>query len=495
MSEVLTRGPAVEPDDKPKLQANAIGLIGLATLGAVMMSPALGIYGTWGPMAGIAGTPVPLIFLGALVISIPTAISYALVNREFPSSGSAFAWTWKTNSPAVATWVGLMMILYYTIAVILQPILFGLFFNALLTFMGVHGTGMGTWAIGVVIDTVLVLYLTYRGIQLSTRSAVIFITIEMLVVIALAITIAVTKVASGHFSVAPFNPTLIKGGLTGFWAAMILGILSYTGFDVISTVAEEARHPRRLLPIATLLCMVGVGVFWALTSWMLSIAVPLSEVARLNASGITAVTPIAAKYWGVGQIFVTLTGMTAATAVYVACSVGASRAIFAMARQGTLPARLGKLHPKFQVPWNAMHLVFGTSLIGVFVVSLILANPLTAYVWWAGPIVFFALITYIFVNLANIVYFARFARARFNWFLNGLVPVVGIGLDAYVIYNSFFVSLWGAGFKLGQSVIYLSMLFLLLGAGYVLYLKYRTPERLSGGLEAFREVEQVGSVV
>jgi putrescine importer len=96
----------------PGLRPNAIGLIGFATLGAVMMSPALGIYGSWGPMASTVGFPVALVFLGALVVSLPTAISYALVNRELPSAGSAFTWTWKTTSAGVGTWVGLMMILY-----------------------------------------------------------------------------------------------------------------------------------------------------------------------------------------------------------------------------------------------------------------------------------------------------------------------------------------------------------------------------------------------
>ena len=85
----ITRRP-----EYPSLEANAIGVIGLATLGAVMMSPALGIYETWGPIGGLAGTTrVPLISLDARVISLQTAITYALVHRELPSSGSAFAWT------------------------------------------------------------------------------------------------------------------------------------------------------------------------------------------------------------------------------------------------------------------------------------------------------------------------------------------------------------------------------------------------------------------
>jgi amino acid transporter len=469
------------------LRANTVGLVGLATLGAVMMSPALGIYGTWGPMASIVGLPTPLVFLGALVVSLPTAISYALVNREFPSAGSAFTWAWKTTSPTVGTWVGLMMTLYYTVAVILQPILFGLFFNSLLQFFGFSHTSLLTWGAGVLIVTLFVFYLTYRGIEMSTRSAVTCILIEMAVVVALSITIAVTTGVHHQFSFAPLNPAQIQGGGSAFWAAMILGLLSFTGYDVISTVAEEAHAPRRLLPVATLIATLGVGVFWALNSWMFSIAVPVSQVQKLTASGLTPAVPIAQQYWGWGQLFVILTGMTAATAVYVATVVGASRALYAMARQRTLPAPLAKLNPRRQVPWNAMHVVYAVSLIGVIVVTAVLGNALDAFVWWAGPVVFFALITYMFVNLANIIYFARFSRQKFNWFLNGLIPVIGIGLDAYLIYKSFFQALWSAGFRSGQSIILLSMVLAVLGAGYVAYLKVSAPRRLAEPVTAFDE--------
>src|SRR5215469_1755380 len=469
------------------LRANAVGLVGLATLGAVMMSPALGIYGTWGPMASIVGLPTPLVFFGALVVSLPTAISYALVNREFPSAGSAFTWAWKTTSPTVGTWVGLMMTLYYSVAVILQPILFGLFFNSLLQFFGFRHTSLLTWSAGVVIVTLFVFYLTYRGIEMSTRSAVTFIIIEMAVVVALSITIAVTTAVHHHFSFAPLNPAQIQGGGSAFWAAMILGLLAFTGYDVISTVAEEAHAPRRLLPVATLIATLGVGVFWALNSWMFSIAVPVSKVQKLTASGLTPAVPIAQQYWGWAQLLVILTAMTAATAVYVATVVGASRALYAMARQGTLPPALAKLNPRRQVPWNAMHVVYAGSLIGVIVVTAALGNALDAFVWWAGPVVFFALITYAFVNLANIVYFRRFSRARFNWFLNGFIPVIGIGLDGYLIYKSFFQSLWSAGFRSGQSIILLSLVLAVLGAGYVAYLKVSAPRRLAEPVTAFDE--------
>jgi amino acid transporter len=466
--------------EAPRLRANAIGLVGLAVLGAVMMSPALGIYGNWGPMASLVGLPTPLVFLAALVISVPTAVSYAVISRELPSAGSAFTYVWESMSPTLGTWTGLMMTIYYTVAVTLQPIFFGLFFNNLLNFLGFKHTTNFTWAIGVALVTVFVLFITYRGINVSTRSSVLFIGIEITIVVALSATIIVEKIVNGGFTLAPFNPGTINGGFSVFWTAIILGILSFTGFDVISTVAEEAKAPRNLLPKATLLACVGVGVFWALNSWAFSISVPVSEVQRLTASGLTAAGPIAKQYWGWGQIFVIITAMSAATAVYIVTVVGSSRSFFSMAREKVLAAPLGKLNPKYRVPWNAMTLVYVLSLAGIVITTAVLGDALTSFVWWAGVIVFFALIVYIAVNLANIVYFTRFAREKFNWFLNGLVPVIGIGIDAYLIYKSFFVSLWDAGFKTGRSVVLFSLALVAVSILYVLYLKITNPQRLTG---------------
>jgi amino acid transporter len=203
-------------------------------------------------------------------------------------------------------------------------------------------------------------------------------------------------------------------------------------------------------------------------------------VEKLTSSGLTAATPIADKYWGWGRIFVILTAMSAAAAVYIVTVVGSSRVYYAMARERTLPASgaLSKLNTTFRVPWNAMHLVYALVLAGIIITTAILGHALDSFIWWAGVIVFFALITYISVNVANIVYFTRFARDRFNWFLNGLVPVVGIGIDGYLIYRSFFKALWNNGWRLGRSIVVFSLVLVALAVLHALYLKLMKPERL-----------------
>ncbi len=471
------------------LRRGAVGLVGAATLGAIMMSPALGLYGNWGPLAQDIGVIAPLIFILGLLIALPTAISYASIARVMPSSGSAYTWLWRSLTPSAGIFIGWILIGYYIVAVILQPYLFGLYFNELLTFVGINGVDPYIGGVaGVLLVTAVSALIVYRGIQVSIRGTVILIAIESLVAGALALTIILTKAGEGNLSFAPFDPGQL-GGAKDIGLALIIMVLSYTGFDVISTVAEETHSPRTLIPRATIAALLGVAAFWVFGTWGLSIAVPMSQVNDLVSSGVTPVTPIAKQYWGGGEILVILTAFTATTGVFIACSIGATRVLYAMGREGTLPLAFGRLHPKYQTPWTATHLVFGISLFATIVWPFWLdGNFVASFVWWAGSIAFFALVTYLFVNLANILYFVRIAPAKRNILTNVVAPVIGLIVDAWVLYKAFFESLWNVeDWRTGQAIIWFCLLVAVVGIVYVVVIRQRRPELLKQQALVFDE--------
>ena len=82
---------------------------------------------------------------------------------------------------------------------------------------------------------------------------------------------------------------------------------------------------------------------------------------------------------------------------------------------------------------------------------------------------FFVLVLYIFVNLANLVYHARFRREQFNWFLNGFIPVAGIVIDGYILYKGFFVSEISLPFKTGSSIVWFSLAWAVIGIFWALW--------------------------
>lgn len=456
-----------------KLQTNAFGIIGVTALGAVMMSPALGIYGNFGPMALTAGRATPFVFLLALVITLPTAICYAMVSKEIPSSGSAYTWLWETMNPYIGVWIGWLLYGFFIIVVFLQPLLFGLFFNDLMRLLG-FDAGFWLFLISVLFSSSLVALFTYRGVELSGKGSLTDLIVQMIIVAALAVTIIISVSKIGNLTFTPFLPSSSSHGLSGISQALIFGILSFTGFNVISNLAEETRNPRKTIPLAIVLSCVIVGAYWVIVSWAYIIAVPIEEVTAAVKSDLIPVVPIAKKYWGAGDIVIILTGLIAGLGVYLATVLGTSRVIFAMARDGSMASSLGKLNTRYQTPWNALHLTFFLTLIFVLVPSAIFGIYNT-YMWWAKAVVFFALIIYVFVSIANPLFYYRYRRKQFSIFWNGIVGLISLIVNIWLLYKAFFVECWKGDWATGKSVVVFAVAWMAVGFFYVLYLKKKTP--------------------
>jgi amino acid transporter len=462
---------------KGLLKAGAIGTFGVAALGAVMMAPALGIYANLGLIGAEAGRVAPAVFLAALACTLPTAVSYAMISREIPSAGSAYTWLSESINPTVGTWVGMLLVATYFFAVVLQPILFGLFFNELLASVFGIKVGYGTWLLGILIATLIVALLAYPGIQISARGSIALMVAELGVVLALACTILAELWFQKRIEFGPFNPLDALHGGQGFSRGLIFGLLTFVGFGVITTAAEETHSPRVIIPRVVVLACTLLGLFWALTSWGFSLALPAGAWADYVGKGTNPVAVVARSYWHAGAIIVILTALSAVLGVYLASMVGYARVAFAMGRDGTLPAFLGRLHPKYQVPWNAQHLV----LVATVIVDALWGKWLGLYLsydWWGTAVVFFAMLSNVFVNIGCTVYFYRFRRTQFRVFWQGLVPFPGVVTSFLPLYYSFGPDLWSAGWKKGQSVILFCLLITALSALYTIVLSIRKPEVL-----------------
>jgi amino acid transporter len=485
-----------QADSKPavrtSLRSGALGLVGAATFGAVMLSPALGIYGNFAALESTSGVVTSLVFLIALVIAMPTAVSYAVVAKHLPAAGSAYTWLWRVTRPRVGSWVGWIMTSYYIVVVFLQPVIFGLFFNELMRSIGVTPTHL-TYALGVLLATAIVVPAVYGNVTNTARAAIFFLLFEVTTLAALCITIFVVQGIHGHLSAAPVNPHAATDGITGISRGVLFGILAFTGFDVVSTIAEETKTPKSLIPKATVASLLLVGFFWVFSSWAFSLAATPAQVSHFAAQGITPITPIATIFWHRASVIVTITGLTASLGCYLGGMNTIGRVMFAMGRDEALPRWFGKLHPRHQTPWNALHVAFVLVLIVTGLVASLISNPYNVFIWSGEATVFFAVITYFFVNLGNLIYYRRYRREEFRWFTNGIVPVVGMGVLAYALYKAFFVSLWGAGFALGRSVIYFAVAWAVLGALYTWYLSYRKPEVFRRESFVFDSITRTGT--
>lgn len=467
----MGRSQLTASQSQEKLKSDVIGLLGAATLGVVFLSPAMTLYGLFGPTFLASGNAAPMAFLLALLATLPTAVSYALLSRDFPTSGSAADWaTWATTR-RIGVWIGWIVFLYYFTNFVIQPVALGLFLGDLLTALNFTGSlaHNGGFFLGVIFCCVWPAWIVYRGISVSTKGALVFLLFEIFVVIALCGTVlCVAPLRGTPLTLAGFSLTGVTGNLSGIFRAMVFAMLGFCGFDVVSTVAEETKMARKLIPQATFLCLVVFAVFIIVGIWALTFGGVPAHLKEVAESGHMPITDIAASFWGRGSVLVTLTGISATLGLAIVTAVGASRILFAMARQGSTHPRFATLHSKYKVPWNALHIIFVGGIIGS-VISFAAVGSYDSYVWWATTSTFFAMTTYLFVNLAALLLNRHLIfNSVSRFFLFGFIPVFGIMADGYLLIQSFFIELWAQPWATGKSVVVFDVICAILALGMAL---------------------------
>jgi amino acid transporter len=468
--------PASHSASGVRLKKNTITPIGLAALAIGITSPAMGLFALWGTMETATGPVTPLIFLSAMLVTMPTGISYAVLNSRFPSAGAASTWLWRSISPMAGFLAGLGMSTYFLMATVSAPVMFAMFLADFLRILKVPISHLDALYLGVVVSTIPVAFFCLRGAEASIKVTVRLMLIESCVVLALSATILFVRAGvPGGIDFGAFNPAHATQGITGFWSAMVVGVLGFCGFDVVSTAAEEAHAPRTHLPRAIFITLVGMALFWALNAWVFTLSVPVERVVADTRAGIPAVTGIAERYWGFGSLTVDIIAFTGVTALYLSCVQGSSRIVFALARHGLLPAIFGRLTGERRVPRAAVLGVLTCAVVLDIVTLIILRNGLDTFNWWSFALVFFATLTFMAVNLANAIYFFRFAREDFRLFSNLLVPLVGFFVNAYLLYAAFFSALWSSDLPTGRSVVVGCLVILAIEVAAAIYMRVASP--------------------
>ena len=438
MAKVTGNETATVPAGESLLNTNALGLWGLVIMGIAYMGLALTAYFNFGLMEGITGPIVPLAFAAVTVAMLPTAASYAIMNSRRPSTGATLTWLWEATTPPLGVWLGWVLVIAYIVGCILQPVMFGLFFNSFLNFFGVHA-GYLTATLSGLIPIVVVGFMTQKDIRLSAKLVGLFITIEAGFVALLCLYILIKQAVAGHLSWQPLNPAAATAGWTGFLNALLFAVLAIAAFDIVAPMAEETRSPRSLVPKATIFVTVGAGLYWVFTSFGIVNSVPASTMASyVNSGQFTPIYLVAGHYVSWLRILVPLTGFTAVFAAFSAISIAASRQLYALSREGLAPRAFAKTNAN-KTPWNAQLLVLGCCVVLPILISLYQHhNPLLAFGWIGEAYVFFILIPYTLTCVANIFYHRRYHRGDFNLLTNLLLPVLGIAINVYIFYKNFF---------------------------------------------------------
>src|SRR5258708_663493 len=207
--------------------------------------------------------------------------------------------------------------------------------------------------------------------------------------------------------------------------ATSIAVLSFLGFDGISTLAEENRGNQNAIGRATVLSLILVGALFMLQTW---IATDLARGMRF-ASPDTAFYEVAERAGGAWLRLVTIlvTVIASAVANAMAAQAAVSRILFAMARDGKLPAFLAKVHPRYKTPYVSTLAVALVSLL----VGLLFADRLDDL---SRVVNFGALTGFVLLHLSVINhYFYR--RRSGDWLRHIVFPLTGLAIIVYVLYE------------------------------------------------------------
>jgi putrescine importer len=401
--------------DTPRLQ-RSLKLWHLIVYGIIIIQPTapMGIYGV---VSNIARGHVVTTILIAMVAMLFTAISYGRMARVYPRAGSAFSYVSEELNPKLGYVVGWAMLMDY----LLNPIICVIWCSQAARNI-VPGVPFAFWAIAFAL---LSTYLNTRGIQTSGRvNAVLSIAMSLVVVLFLGegvryILSAVRPTA--HDLLRPFYDPATFSTATVFKGTSV-AVLTYIGFDGISTMAEEVENPRRNIQLATVLTCLIIGILSMMQVYVAQLAWPADQ--PFAASMVdTAFVHVAARVGGTFLFqFLNATLLVANMGSAIAAQFGASRLMYSMGRDNSLPRKpFGLIHPRHHVPRNNVLIVGAIALLGAFLLT---------YEQGAELLNFGAFIAFIGVNAAALVHY-KF-RSPEKVVFPMLIPALGILVCAFI---------------------------------------------------------------
>jgi putrescine importer len=408
-----TASSASSTSSAPRLR-RTLTLWDLILYGVIVIQP-VAPMSVFGVLSNRGRGHVVTTILIAMVAMLFTAISYGKMARAYPSAGSAFTYVGQEINPALGYVTGWSMVMDY----LLNPMICIIWISQQ-AHVFAPGVSYGAWA---VFFALVFTALNVQGVKTSARVNT-ALAAGMGVVIAIFF-VAAARYIFGHphdgaaFFTRPFydpaswNTKAVLGGTS-------VAVLTYIGFDGISTLSEEAENPRRNILLATVLVCVVIGILSAFQVYAAQLIWPASEP---YPNMDTAFTFVAGRAWSPLFAIVGFTLVVANFGSGMGAQLGAARLLYGMGRSNALPKSFfGAVDAKRRVPRNNVLFVGALALAGAFLLPA-LAGATTGYDLGANLLNFGALIAFMGVNAAAFVcYYLHEPEKKLS---NLLPPVMG----------------------------------------------------------------------
>jgi amino acid transporter len=398
--------------------ARSLSTRDLVVYGMIFMVP-IAPYAIFGFVWHDSKGMVPLAYLVGLCGMFFTAMSYAAMSRAFPLAGSVYTYAHRGLHEIAGFFAGWLILLDYILVpallyVVSAVAMRGLLpavpawvwltgfvtFNAFVNLLGIHFTARVNWYLLMLELATLTLFLTLGMIALGRGAGAGALTFKPV------------------YDPANFSLATVAG-------ATSIAVLSFLGFDGISTLAEENRGAAGNVGRATLLALLLVGALFVLQTW---IATDLAQGMHFT-SPDNAFYEISERAGGVWLRLITISAVVVSSGIAnaMAAQAAVSRILFAMARDGKLPSALAKIHPRYKTPYVSTLLVAVVSLTTGWLFSERLDDL-------SRIVNFGALTGFLLLHVAVINHFLLRQRSD-DWMRHLLFPAAGFLVIAYVLYE------------------------------------------------------------
>jgi APA family basic amino acid/polyamine antiporter len=447
-----------ESDESEKGLKKTLGPANLVALGIGAIIGA-GLFVRTAIAAGDrAGPSVTLGFVLAAVGCAFSGLCYAEFASMIPIAGSAYTYSYATMGELVAWIIGWDLVLEYAVGAATVSIAWSEYLNKLLEFLPGHPTVPFAWshspfqtmqdAQGHVVAhgimnlpaLFIVLMLTLLLIRGMKESAVVN---GIIVIAKVAIVLLVIALGWGfmnpvnHEHYIPEATTIIGGdgvshhfgGALGIFGAAGVVFFAFIGFDAVSTAAQEAKNPKRDMPIGILGSLAVCTVLYILFAHVLTGIAPVADfrTSGREASVAYAITKYMPGYGWLAKL-VTVAILAGFSSVILVMLMGQSRVFYSMSRDGLVPAVFSDVHPRYHTPWKSNLLFFG--FVGIF--AAFVPGDVVGDMTSIGT-----LFAFILVCIGVIILRVRDPNAprQFRAPLVPLVPILGIIACALMIFG------------------------------------------------------------
>ncbi|BBP60297.1 APC family permease [Pseudomonas sp. St316] len=396
-----------------------LSLTDLVVYGMIFMIP-IAPFGVYGYVNAEAPGMVPLAYIIGMVAMLFTALSYGSMARAFPVAGSVYSYAQRGLNPHVGFIAGWLMLLDY---LLIPPLLY------VYAAMALNHLYPDIPKVGFILAfLVSATFVNLRGITFTARMNIIFL-LAQLVVLGIFLFYAWNALhggaGNGQLTLAPlYSPEHFNFAL--LMQAVSIAVLSFLGFDAISTLAEEIKgDPGRSIGKAALVTLLVMGAIFVVQTW---IATDLAAGMGFKSADTAfyEIAELAAGSW-LATLTAVATALAWGVAVAITSQAAVSRLLFGMARDGQLPKVLAKVHPQHNTPYLSIYLVAVLSLL-ICYLFIDAVDTLTSLVNFG------ALSGFMLLHITVINHYWR--RQQSGQLIRHLIcPLIGFVIVAAIMYN------------------------------------------------------------